>query len=775
MSATGLITAGTLNVTANSTSALNTAIGTLNANITGPSSTLTVTEADSLTIGSGNVKTTNGQISITTSGGGSLVRTGSINAGTANVALTLAGGTTGTGLVTGNALTLNAVGNSSINTTVNSIVANVSGPSNSLGVFQTGKDLTVAAGAVRTNNGSLTLDVATPNNLTVSGPINIGSATATLNATGGFVNATGLITAGTLNVTANSTSALNTAIGTLNANISGASQSLTVNQAGNLSAGPANIAANGNIALTLTAGSLNGTGSITSVTGDVSINASAGAINPTGRISGSLLTMRAANASTVFTNVAQLSANITSLGQSLTVNESNGLLIAANGIVTNSGAVTIASTIGGISGTGQIRAGSANVTLNTPNGGITLGSSANQIVGNVLTLTALNSSVVNTSINALDASITGTGSLTVNEADNLIVSQARTANGAITLTTSTNSTVNITSISAATGVNGNLTVINGSLWIDAPGIVATNTVDLRQVQSVWLLGGNINAPTILLPNNAALNYLVTSSADSGTGTVRDVINRINAAGGKNNSTIQVLTSTSVALVSALPVMRVQMNVNGNGFLTLDGSGADSTASGFTITSTLGRSTISGVTLKNFGGAGIDFVGAQNISVTGVSVTDSRFGFRASGVVTGSGVFSSTFINNVIGGMLSQAQGLSVGGVSLANTFTGGTGFRGASTTGISASGTSTGTIVKANAFNGYPTAISLVAATGVTVGGLGAGEGNSILNAVTAGIYASGFCNYSFVYKTQFPSGSGAVAASKQYLVSTSRNLTISK
>jgi hypothetical protein len=257
-----------------------------------------------------------------------------------------------------------------------------------------------------------------------------------------------------------------------------------------------------------------------------------------------------------------------------------------------------------------------------------------------------------------------------------------------------------------------------------------------------------------------------------------VINRINTAGGKNRSAIQVLTPTSVALVSALPAMRVQMNVIGNNLLTLDGTNAGAAASGFTITtiaSTLGTSTISGVTLKNFGGAGIDFVGAQNISVTGVTVTDSRIGFRASGNLTGSGVFSSTFTNNVVGGMLSQAQNLRVGRTSQGNTFTGGTGFHGASTTGISVSGTSTSTVVSANTFNRYPTAISLVAATRVTVGGINAGEGNTISNAVTAGIYASGFCTNSFVYKTLFPSGAGAVAATKQYLVSTSRNLTIRK
>ena len=79
--------------------------------------------------------------------------------------------------------------------------------------------------------------------------------------------------------------------------------------------------------------------------------------------------------------------------------------------------------------------------------------------------------------------------------------------------------------------------------------------------------------------------------------------------------------------------------------------------------------------------------------------------------------------------------------------------------------------MKANTFSGYPTAVSLVAATGLRFGGNSPGESNSISNASTAGIYASGFCSNSFVIKTTFI----GVPTAKQYLVSTSRNLTIQR
>jgi len=619
-------------------------------------------------------------------------------------------------------------------------------------------------------------------NVTGTGPINAtsgGNVTLT-NSNGGItLTAPNQIVGSVLTVNALNASAVNTAVGTLNANISGSGQSLTVNQATGLVAGSQGIVANGNLNLVLASGSLTGNGGIGSTSGDVTITAAAGAINPTGVVSGNLLTIRAANASSLVTNVASLSANITGLNQSLTVTESNGLSIAAGGVVTNSALVSITSALGGISGNGVVYAGSGNVVLATPAGSVSLGNVANQVTANGLTLTALGSSVVNTNITSLNAAITGTGNLTVNEANNLVVTQARTTNGAINLTTTANSAVNIASINAATGTRGNLTVVNGNLFIDAPGVRATQTVDLRLAQSVTYLSGNIVAPVILLPNGQpTIYYLVTSSADSGAGSVRDRITQINAGGGVYNSTILVTSSKFVNLSTPLPTMTVQMNVNGNNLLTLDGTSLASTAFGFQITSTSSTtSTISGVTFQKFGGPAIDLGGARNISISGVTVTDSGLGFRATGNLSGTGVFGSTFTNNVIGGQLANARNLlvgvnPVGNVLQGNTFTGGTGFRGASTTGISISGTTTGTIVKANTFTGYPIAIYLAAATNATIGGPGVGEGNTISFAKTAGVYASGFCTGSQVIKTVFGSG---VAAANQYVISTSRNLVITK
>jgi hypothetical protein len=870
---TGQISGNTLSVVANSTSALNTAVGSLVANITGAGSTLTVTEADNLTIGSGDVRTNNGFISITTAGGGSLVRTGNITAGTANVAINVAGGTSGAGLISGNELNLTAGGTSSVNSALSSLVANVT--AGTLTVTDV-DGLAIGAGGVRTNNaaiaitagggsvggtgvinaGTANLSLTNTNgnisltavqgqvvasgltvtatgtsalntnvttlNASITGPsqglvvnqnrqlllgtVGLNNGTLQLNADGGLAGS-GLVSAGTagfvvlnaaagavtltaanqvtasgLTVNALNSSVLNTSVDSLTANITGAGQSLTVNEANGLQASASNIVARGDITLNLAAGSLTGVGGINANggTANVVLNALGGALNPSGTITANTLTIRAVNTSSLTTNVSTLNANITGAGQSLAVTEASGLLLGTGNILTNNGDLTINVTTGGIGGTGRIATGTGNISLRTPAGNVTLNSSANQVAGNVLTVVALNSTAINTSINSLNANVTGAGSLTINEANNIAVTQARTANGPITLTTTANSTINVTSINAATGTSGNLTVVNGNLYIDAPGIVASQTANLSQAQSVTILSGDITANTVLLPagQNAVL-YEVTSPNDSGPGSLREVITRINSRGGTFPSTIIVNALTNVTLNSALPAMRYQMNVQGNNNLILNGAAAGSSSSGFTITSTSAttRSTVSGVTFQNFGAAGVDLVGARNISVTGITVTGSTIGFRASGNLSGTGVYNSTFTNNVIGATLASAQNLLVGVVPVTNvlsrnTFTGGTGYRGASTTGMSITGASAGTIVRANTFTGYPTAVSIVAATGMTFGGSVAGQGNAISNATTAGIYATGFCTGSSVIKTTFPSG---VASTKQYVVATSRNLTIVK
>ena len=370
--------------------------------------------------------------------------------------------------------------------------------------------------------------------------------------------------------------------------------------------------------------------------------------------------------------------------------------------------------------------------MNASGGAVTL-TGVNQVTASTLSVSGLTSSAVNTFVDSLTASITS-GTLTVNEANGVAI---------------------------------------------GPGIVATNIVDLRLAQSATILTGSINAPTVLLPNGQSTMLWQVNTSDSGPGSLRDAITRINASTAPYTSSIVVSTPTTIGLTSALPAITKPLIVQGNNNLTLVGTNAGATASGFTITSTSAtRSSISGVTFQHFAAAGVDLNGATNVSVFGITVTGSGIGFRASGNLSGTGVYNSTFTNDVIGATLTNAQNFKVGvnpvgSVTQGNTFTGGTGgagTRGASTTGILISGTSAGTIVKGNSFASYPTAISLVAATGVTVGGTSP-DHNTVLNASVAGVYATGYCTGSSVIKTTF----SGVAAAKQYVVSTSRNLVITR
>jgi hypothetical protein len=89
------------------------------------------------------------------------------------------------------------------------------------------------------------------------------------------------------------------------------------------------------------------------------------------------------------------------------------------------------------------------------------------------------------------------------------------------------------------------------------------------------------------------------------------------------------------------------------------------------------------------------------------------------------------------------------------------------TTGIGFGGTSTGTTLRGSQFNSCGNAISIVAATGLTVGGTAAGQPNTVRSAAKAGVFASGVCTGSSVIKTAF------VTTKQPYNVGAARGLTI--
>ena len=880
LTANNQVAGNVLSLTASGASALNTAITSVVANITGAGNTLAITDTDGLTVGGGGVVTNNGNITLASGkdSAGNLLVNGQVNAGNKTVSLSANGAINGAGLVTATNLTVVSVDNSVVATNVSNLAAIVSGAGKTLTVNET-NGLNVAnviatngttINGINVSNGAsgVMLNVAT-GSLTGNGIINAGaSGNVTLNASNGGVvlNGSKQITGNVLNVTAASTSTLNTDVKTLTGLITGSGQTLTVSEnaglalgsiqtnngdlsintatgnftgAAAINAGTANVTllaaagsitlnsiagqiagnvltlvsqndtavntsvdslsansvsgkldvtevnglavssaglrANGNVNVTLTNGDLSGIGSINSVTGDVRLNAATGGINLTanpGQVAAAnLLTVTAANTTQLNTSVANLTATVTN--GSLTITEANSLNIAGTGVNTSlaGGNVAITLTTGSLNGAGVINAGAGNIAITAVAGSVALNQASPppQVVGNVLTLITKGQADVDTRINSLNASVTNatnsTANLTVREADNLTVTLASTTNGTVNISTTNTSTLSVYNITAKTGVNGNVTLTAGNVLVYAPGISASGTLNLSGVGNTTVVNGTIVAPTVI-GGKTYVNWLINSNA-TGPGSLNQVITNINAFNGA--SAVNVTSATTVNLTSQLPKITKSFALTGNNLLTLNGTAAGASASGLTLGAN--GITITGVTLQNFGGAGIDMLsGATNAFISGVTVLNSAYGLRAAGVLTGSIVTKNTFDGQSRaasnGALLSGAQGLNVGlNTTSYNTFQN-------STVGMTATGTSTGTKVFGNQFIGNSRyGISLAAATGLQVGSASDVSLRNMISggsAATVGVFASGFCTGSSVNKTLFVNFPGT-----KYSVAQSRNLIV--
>ena len=157
---------------------------------------------------------------------------------------------------------------------------------------------------------------------------------------------------------------------------------------------------------------------------------------------------------------------------------------------------------------------------------------------------------------------------------------------------------------------------------------------------------------------AAAQLTVTSSADSGAGTLRDAIDTANAGGDNAVIDFQLLVGDDVIRpASALPTVTVAITFMGTGapdgysnHITLSGENAGD-SNGLTIKSS--AVTVDGLTIVNFQRSGIDVSGAQ----MGVQITNCLIGTDGTqclannhhGILFDSGVSESNIIGNVISG------------------------------------------------------------------------------------------------------------------------------
>ena len=320
-------------------------------------------------------------------------------------------------------------------------------------------------------------------------------------------------------------------------------------------------------------------------------------------------------------------------------------------------------------------------------------------------------------------------------------------------------------VSISTLNGGNLNI--GPAGTPSPRLQTTSTVNLSGVSGGIIManGGTIVAPGgVTVPTGKRIQWTLSSSADSGAGSLRDTLQTVNSL--KAPSQITYTTPTTINLASSLPAVLVPLSVVGNNRLTLNGTAAGATASGLSFTASARGSSVSGVTFQNFGQAGLWLSGAAGSTVSGITVSNSAFGLLATGALASGGinslVTSSIFIGNGQGAQL-NASGITFGLAGQGNVISGSS----RTSSGITVTGVTTGTIVQGNAISGAPSGIFISAATGATIGGTGSGQFNSVSVAST-GVFATGTCTGTSVIKTSFGS-----QVTTKYNTGAARGLTV--
>jgi hypothetical protein len=457
---------------------LNTTGGNLAIHTYGTGSDLSVTGVISsgnatgtnITLGAAGNATINAAVfsnsrPVVISAGGSLVAGAAINAGTAAVNLVAGTGIDGGNNILASGLTADSTrGNINI-ASASSSALTVYSATTTLGsiALQSIIGNLVIAGGVSTTGGNITLATgqAAPS-LTINAPVSTDSAgTVTLTAAnyaGGTINNGSLfrLNTGTLNLTAATAPALlkdsaNASFGNLTARVLGSGQNLDV-----VVAAPLNLtgvsAQSGNINVVVMNGDLTvvsaaDAGTVVSPQ-NVTLSAPNGSIGGTGTIFANVLTATANGTSSLTTNVATLIANLSGTNASLTINESRDLTI-----------------------------GTGNTTNITTNGGdITLNLAAGNLSGPGFINAASGGLAGNVTLIASQGSVTPSNLVTANV---LNVS----ANSTSTLSTSANAVT-----ASITGANQSLTISEANDVMVANGGMSTNNGDI----SINLATGSLN-------------------------------------------------------------------------------------------------------------------------------------------------------------------------------------------------------------------------------------------------------------------------------------------
>jgi len=242
-------------------------------------------------------------------------------------------------------------------------------------------------------------------------------------------------------------------------------------------------------------------------------------------------------------------------------------------------------------------------------------------------------------------------------------------------------------------------------------------------------------------------YTVTTTADSGAGSLRQAILDANANAGTDTITFNISSGAqTINLLSNLPQITdtvildatTQSGYSNAPLIEINGNSyAAATVYGFDLGENADNSIINGFVINRFATYGIYLNGADNVTIAG-----NYIGTNAAGTASqanGTGICSlAASSGNIIGGSTSAERNVISGNTTTNITILGDTNVIKGNYVGTSASGLSGLT---------SPTGSSILITSGASnaIGGLNAGEGNVITNGGNAGVNVNGGSNTSIL------------------------------
>jgi len=241
----------------------------------------------------------------------------------------------------------------------------------------------------------------------------------------------------------------------------------------------------------------------------------------------------------------------------------------------------------------------------------------------------------------------------------------------------------------------------GDLVVGDDGIMTDGTLSLDASGQIRVPGGRMLRGEDGVTATKPIRWGLVGTADSGTGSLRDVIGQANSTGVAGIVEFGNAPATFV-LSSQLPDVTTSLVIDGGNQVTIAGN--NRVANGFTFAPGSTGSQLKNVTLQGFRNFGIRLDRSPGVVVDGVRVTSlntaQSMGLYATGDLTGTTIVGSRFSGGLRGALLVNARNLAFGQIGRGNTFIGnrsapGSRFAG---TGIRAQGDSSGTVVEGNTF-----------------------------------------------------------------------------